>query len=319
VTTDAAPSAHREIAANYPPRTSLHRNFRRQAGERVIEGLLMLASAIGAITTAGIILSLAGETFNFFRQVSIWEFLTETQWTPLFAIQKFGIWPLVAATLLTSAIALLVAVPLGLIAAVYLSEFASKRARDILKPILEVLAGVPTVVYGFFALIVVTPVLQSFIPELSTFNSLSAGLVMGIMIIPLVASLSEDAMSAVPNSLREGAYGLGATRFEVATKVVFPAALSGIVAAIILALSRAVGETMIVAIAAGQNPTLTLDPRVPVSTMTAYIVQVSLGDTPYGSLSYLTIFAVGTTLFVMTFVMNVFSHWFVRRFREVYD
>jgi phosphate transport system permease protein len=188
-----------------------------------------------------------------------------------------------------------------------------------LKPALEVLAGVPTVVYGFFALIVVTPFLQRFIPGLSTFNSLSAGLVMGIMIVPLVSSLSEDAMSSVPASLREAAYGLGSTRFEVATRVVVPAAVSGIVASIILALSRAVGETMVVAIAAGMNPTFTLDPTVPVETMTAYIVQVSLGDTPYGSLSYLTIFAVGSTLFVLTFLMNVVSHWVVRRFREVYD
>jgi phosphate transport system permease protein len=220
---------------------------------------------------------------------------------------------------LTSFIALVVAVPLGLLSAVYLSEFAPPRVRDILKPALEVLAGVPTVVYGFFALTFVTPLLQDWFTGFSTFNSMSAGLVMGIMIIPLVASLSEDAMASVPTSLREGAYALGATRYEVATKVVFPAALSGIVAAVVLALSRAVGETMIVAIAAGQNPTLTLDPRVPVETMTAYIVQVSLGDTPYGSLSYLTIFAVGTTLFVLTFLMNLFSFWFVRRFREVYD
>jgi phosphate transport system permease protein len=220
---------------------------------------------------------------------------------------------------LTSTIALVIAVPLGLISAIYLSEFAPSRARSILKPALEVLAGVPTVVYGFFALVVVTPVLQRIIPGLSAFNSLSAGLVMGVMIVPLVSSLSEDAMSSVPDSLREAAYGLGGTKFEVATRVVFPAATSGIVASVILALSRAFGETMVVAIAAGQNPTFTLDPTVPVMTMTSYIVQVSLGDTPYGSLSYLTIFAVGTTLFVMTFAMNVVSHWIVRRFREVYD
>jgi phosphate transport system permease protein len=240
-------------------------------------------------------------------------------WTPLFADQHFGIWALVSATLLTSLIALLIAVPLGLVAAIYLSEFASKRAREILKPMLEVLAGVPTVVYGFFALTVVTPALKGVIPELGTFNSLSAGMVMGIMILPLVASLSEDAMAAVPQALREGAYGLGGTRFEVATRVVFPAALSGIVAACILALSRAVGETMIVAIAAGQMPIFGFNPFVAVETMTTYIVQVSLGDTPAGSLAYKTIFAVGTTLFVMTFIMNMFSQWFVRRFREVYD
>ena len=295
------------------------RDRARDLRERAIEYLLLAAATVGSLVTLGILLSLAADTLRFFRRVSIVDFLTQTQWTPLFSVQRFGIWPLVSATALTSAIALAIAVPLGLTVALYLSEFAAPRVRDILKPMLEVLAGIPTVVYGFFALIVVTPFLQRFIPGLSTFNSLSAGIVMGIMILPLVSSLGEDAMTAVPRGLREGAYGLGATRFEVATRVVFPAALSGIVAAVILALSRAVGETMIVAIAAGQNPTLTFDPRVPVETMTAYIVQVSLGDTPYGSLSYLTIFAVGTTLFLITFIMNVISHWVVRRFREVYD
>ena len=307
------------IAAKYPKRGTLGRNRARDAREWAVQGVLLAAATVGALVTLGIILALAADTVRFFRQVSLVEFLTETQWTPLFSIKKFGIWPLAVATALTSAIALAIAVPLGLMSAIYLSEFAAPRVRDVLKPALEVLAGVPTVVYGFFALTFVTPLLQRVIPGLSTFNALSAGLVMGVMIIPIVASLSEDAMGAVPRALREGAYGLGATRFEVATGVVFPAALSGIVAAVILALSRAVGETMIVAIAAGQNPTLTLDPRVPIETMTAYIVQVSLGDTPYGSLAYLTIFAVGTTLFLMTFAMNLFSHWFVRRFREVYD
>jgi phosphate transport system permease protein len=310
---------NQSIAAGYPKRTTLRRNAIRDLREGAIKGILLLAATVSVLTTLGIILALAADTIRFFERVSIVDFLTQTQWTPLFSIQRFGIWPLITATALTSLIALVIAVPLGLLSAVYLSEFASPRLRDVLKPALEVLAGVPTVVYGFFALIFLTPILQDFIPGMSTFNSLSAGLVMGIMIIPLVASLSEDAMSSVPTALREGAYGLGATRYEVAVKVVFPAALSGIVAAVILALSRAVGETMIVAIAAGQNPTLTLDPRVPVQTMTSYIVQVSLGDTPYGSLSYLTIFAVGTTLFVLTFVMNIVSFWFVRRFREVYD
>ncbi len=311
---------NQSIAAGYPKRGDLlSRNRGRDLRERVIRGILLLAASVSVLTTLGIILALAADTIRFFQQVSIWDFLTDTQWTPLFSDQHFGIWPLISATALTSFIALVVAVPLGLLSAIYLSEFAPPRLRAILKPALEVLAGVPTVVYGFFALTFVTPLLQDGFGGFSTFNSLSAGLVMGIMIIPLVASLSEDSMASVPNSLREGAYGLGATRYEVATKVVFPAALSGIVAAVVLALSRAVGETMIVAIAAGQNPTLTLDPRVPVETMTAYIVQVSLGDTPYGSLSYLTIFAVGTTLFVLTFVMNLFSFWFVRRFREVYD
>ncbi len=303
----------------YPERKSLGRNRARDGREHTIRGVMFAAALVSILTTLGIIASLLFETIDFFREVSLDRFFLDTVWTPLFADQHFGIWALVSATALTSMIALFIAVPLGLVAAIYLSEFASKRAREILKPVLEVLAGVPTVVYGFFALTVITPALKGFIPELGTFNSLSAGLVMGFMILPLVASLSEDAMAAVPQALREGAYGLGGTRFEVATRVVFPAALSGIVAACILALSRAVGETMIVAIAAGQNPTFGFNPFVGVETMTSYIVQVSLGDTPAGSLAYKTIFAVGTTLFVMTFVMNLFSQWFVRRFREVYD
>lgn len=308
-----------EYPGKYPGRGNLGRNRGRDVKERVIQGLLFAAALISVLTTIGIILSLFSETWDFFQKVPISEFLFETEWTPLFSIQKFGIWALVSATLLTSLIALLVAVPLGLVAATYLSEFASSRARDILKPILEVLAGVPTVVYGFFALFFVTPLLQKLIPELSGYNSLSAGMVMGVMILPMVASLSEDAMSSVPASLREGAYGLGATRFEVATKVIFPAALSGIIASVILALSRAVGETMIVAIAAGQNPNFTFNPLETVETMTTYIVQVSLGDTPAGSLAYQTVFAVGASLFLMTFIMNVISQWFVRKFREVYD
>ncbi len=307
------------IAQHYPKRTTLGHHRARDLREGVVKGILLLAAAVGVLTTIGIVVALAADTLRFFQRVSIVDFLTDRQWTPLFSDQHFGIGPLITATVLTSFIALLIAVPLGLMSAVLLSEFATLRVRSTLKPVLEVLAGVPTVVYGFFALTFVTPIIQEILPRTSTFNSLSAGLVMGIMILPLVASLSEDAMSSVPSALREGAYGLGATRYEVAAKVVFPAALSGIVAACVLALSRAVGETMIVAIAAGQNPTLTLNPLVPVETMTAYIVQVSLGDTPYGSLSYLTIFAVGATLFVLTFLMNIFSFWFVRRFREVYD
>lgn len=291
----------------------------RSMRERLVQAVLFVAATISILTTAGIVLALAGETFNFFSQVSIVRFLTELEWTPLFSNQKFGIWPLISATLLTSLIALLVAVPVGVVVAIYLSEFASPRARATFKPLLEVLAGIPTVVYGYFALITITPFLKQLIPTISSFNALSAGLIMGVMIIPIVASLSEDALSAVPNSLREAAYGLGNNRFEVSTKVVVPAALSGITAAFILALSRAVGETMIVAIAAGQNPRLTFDPLVPVQTMTSYIVQVSLGDTPYGSLSYLTIYAVGSVLFVLTFVMNIASHAIVRKFREVYQ
>ncbi|ABY33518.1 MAG TPA: phosphate ABC transporter permease subunit PstC [Chloroflexus aurantiacus] len=294
-------------------------NQARAIGEKIIQILLTIAATVSILTTAGIVFSLLFETIAFFREVSIVEFLTETEWTPLFSIKKYGIWPLVSATVLTSAIAMVVAVPLGLIAAIFLSEFASDRIRRTVKPLLEILAGIPTVVYGYFALTVVTPFLKNFIPTLSIFNSLGAGLVMGVMLIPFVASLSEDALSAVPNSLREAAYGLGSTRFEVATRVVAPAAISGIVASIVLAFSRAVGETMIVAIAAGQNPRFTFDPTVPVMTMTSYIVQVSLGDTPYGSLSYYTLYAVGFTLFLFTFVLNIFSYWMVRKFREVYD
>ncbi len=291
----------------------------RAIGERIIQIALLLAAAVSIFTTAGIVFSLIFETIAFFSEVSIIEFLTDTEWTPLFANQRFGIWPLVSATVLTSAIAMVVAVPLGLIAAIFLSEFADDRVRRTVKPLLEILAGIPTVVYGYFALTFLTPLLRNFIPTLSIFNSLSAGLIMGVMLIPIVASLSEDALSAVPNSLREAAYGLGSTRFEVAVHVIFPAAISGVIASIVLAFSRAVGETMIVAIAAGQNPRLTFDPTVPVMTMTSYIVQVSLGDTPYGSLSYHTLYAVGFTLFLFTFVLNIFSYWMVRKFREVYD
>jgi phosphate transport system permease protein len=291
----------------------------RVIGERIIQGLLLTAAVVSVLTTTGIIFSLISETIAFFREVSIIEYFTATEWTPLFAVKKYGIFTLVSATLLTSTIALAVAVPLGLTAAIYWSEFASARVRSPMKSVLEILAGIPTVVYGFFALTVVTPFLKTLNPDISIFNSLSAGLVMGIMIVPLITSLSEDALSAVPNSLREAAYGLGSTRFEVATKVVVPAAFSGIVASFILAMSRAIGETMIVAIAAGQTPTFTFDPTVPVMTMTSYIVQVSLGDVPYGSLSYYTLFAVGMTLFTFTFVLNMVSYWVVRRFREVYD
>ena len=294
-------------------------SFLRNTREKLIQIALLLAATVSILTTIGIVFSLLFETIAFFSEVSIIEFLTETEWTPLFSIKKYGIWPLLSATLLTSAIALLVAVPLGLVAAIFLSEFASNNVRRTIKPLLEILAGIPTVVYGYFALTTVTPFLKNFIPTLSIFNSLSAGIVMGVMLIPYVASLSEDSLSAVPNSLREAAYGLGSTRFEVATRVVAPAAISGIVASIVLAFSRAVGETMIVAIAAGQNPRFTFDPTVPVMTMTSYIVQVSLGDTPYGSLSYYTLYAVGFTLFLFTFILNIFSYWMVRKFREVYD
>ncbi|HEX8217848.1 MAG TPA: phosphate ABC transporter permease subunit PstC [Chloroflexia bacterium] len=303
----------------FPGRHTLGRKSHRDAQESVVRVLLFGATALSLLTTFGIALALFSEAVQFFQHVSLFEFLGSTEWTPLFEQQRFGIWALVSATLTTSLIAMLIAVPLVLLAAVYLSEFASRRARELLKPLLEILAGVPTVVYGFFALLVVTPFLKNFTRGLSTYNALSAVLIMGIMILPLVASLSEDAMSSVPASLREGAYGLGSTRFEVAVKVVFPAALSGIVASVILGLSRAVGETMIVAIAAGQNPNFSFNPTESMATMTSYIVQVSLGDTPAGSLAYQTILAVGATLFVLTFTMNAFSQWFVRKFREVYD
>jgi len=291
--------------------------------EKALEFFFLACASLSIFTTAGIIGVLIFETWSFFQEVPLRDFLTDTQWTPLFARQEFGIFVLVSATLLITVIALVVALPIGLLAAIYLSEYASERVRRIIKPALEVLAGVPTVVYGYFALLFVTPLLKTLLSplgiRLSGFNALSAGLVMGVMIIPTVASLSEDAIYAVPRSLREGAYALGATRREVIIGVVLPAALSGIVAAFILAVSRAIGETMIVAIAAGQNPRLTLNPTVPVQTMTSFIVQVSLGDTPTGSLAFRTIFAVGMTLFLITLGLNVVSHYVVKRYREVYE
>jgi phosphate transport system permease protein len=287
--------------------------------EALIHGALLGSSLISILTTIGIIGVLIFETLSFFREVSLWDFLTDTQWTPLFADKHFGILVLASATFLTSIIALAVAVPVGLLAAIYLSEYAPDRLRTILKPMLEVLAGVPTVVYGYFALLFVTPLLQVLIPSLSGFNALSAGLVMGVMIIPLVASLSEDALYAVPQTLRDGSYAMGASHAQTVTRVVVPTALSGIVASFILAVSRAIGETMIVAIAAGQSPNLTLNPFVPVATMTAYIVQVSLGDVPTGTLEFRTIFAVGMTLFLMTFALNLLSYRIVTRFRQKYE
>ncbi len=286
---------------------------------RLIQALCGLFALVSVATTIAIVFTLIFEAIEFFRQVSLWRFLTDTQWTPLFTNAQFGIFVLISATVMTSAIALCVALSLGLLSAICLSEYASPELRRWLKPALEVLAGVPSVVYGYFALLFVTPLLQQFVPGLEAFNALSAGLVMGIAVTPLVASLSEDAIYAVPQSLRQGAYALGATKRETILKIVLPAALSGIVAACILAVSRAIGETMIVTIAAGQNPRLTLDPRVPVATMTAFIAQVSLGDTPVTSLAYKTIFAVGMTLFLITLTLNIFSFWFVRRFRMVYE
>lgn len=287
--------------------------------EKLIEFVLKLASLITILTTIGILWVLLSESYSFFKEVSIIEFLTDTQWTPLFVRKHFGILPLVAGTLLTTFVAILVALPIGITIAIYLSEYAPKRFKKIIKPLLEILAAVPTVVYGFFALMVVTPFLQSIIPSMAGFNSLSAGIVMGIMIIPFISSLSEDALSSVPKSLREASYGMGATRFQTAFKVMVPAASSGIIVSVILAFSRAIGETMIVAIAAGQQPRLTMNPLVPVETITAYIVQVCLGDVPHGSLEYKTIFAAGITLFVFTFILNNISFWIRKKFREEYE
>ncbi len=289
---------------------------------------LTACAYLSVLTTFGIVLVLIFETLGFFRKVSIFEFLTSTEWSASFsgAQAHYGILPLVSGTLLTTAVAIALALPVGLLAAIFLSEYASTRLRRWLKPALEILAGVPTVVYGYFALTFVTPLLQGEVvpglaplPELPIFNALSAGLVMGVMIIPTVASVSEDSIYAVPRSLREGAYALGATRREVATRIVVPAALSGIVASFVLGVSRAIGETMIVAIAAGNQAQLTANPLQSVQTMTAYIVQVASGDTARGTLTYQTIFAVGATLFVMTLVLNIISYWFVRRYREAYE
>ena len=280
---------------------------------------MWLSAVITILITIGIIWVLLSESISFFRVVSLVDFVTEKEWTPLFADKKFGIAPLVAGTLLTTAVAIAVALPIGLTIAVYLNEYAHARMKQVVKPLLEVLATIPTVVYGFFALTVVTPFLQTLIPDLAGFNALSAGIVMGIMIIPMISSLSEDAISAVPRALREAAYGMGSTRLQTSFGVMVPAASSGIVVSVILAISRAVGETMIVAIAAGQQPRLTLNPLVPIETITTYIVQVSLGDVPQGSLEYKTIFAAGITLFVFTFALNNLSFWIKKKYQEKYD
>lgn len=287
--------------------------------EKIIEKLLAACALLTILTTIGIILILLIEAVAFFQEVSIVDFLTDTQWTPLFTQKSYGILPLLSGTFLTTVIAIGVALPVGLTIAVYLNEYAPKRFKKVLKPMLEVLAVVPTVVYGFFALMIVTPFLKNFIPELSGFNALSPGIVMGIMIIPFVSSLSEDALSSVPNSLRQASFGMGSTKFQTAFRVMVPAASSGIVVSAILAISRAVGETMIVAIAAGHQPRLTLDPTIPIETITAYIVQVSMGDVPYGTLAYKTIFAAGITLFVFTFILNNISYWIRTKYQEKYE
>lgn len=287
--------------------------------EKTMPKVFFLMAAFSILVTIGIVYTLLIETFYFFTQVSFVDFITGTEWYPFFGNNpSFGIWPLVSGTFTIAAIAMMVAVPLGLSSAVYLSEYASERNRKIIKPILEVLAGVPTVVYGLFALTFVTPLLQSFIPTLPIFNALSPGIVVGIMIIPQVASLSQEAMNAVPQAMRDGAFALGATRLEVALKIVIPGSLSGIISSLVLALSRAIGETMIVATAAGSTPNMGFNPTESIQTMTAYIVQVSMGDATFGSTIYYSIYAVGMLLFVFTLLMNIIANYFSRRFREVY-
>jgi len=286
--------------------------------ERVIESLLLLSALSSIFITGSIVFVLFYEAAGFFKDVSVWEFLTGRQWTPLFAEPKFGILPLVCGTLLVTSIAVIVALPIGLVVAVYLSEYAPFKVKEVAKPILELLAAVPTVVYGYFALLFLTPILQTFIPNLSGFNALSPGIIMGIMIIPYVSSVSEDAMKAVPMEIREGSYAMGGTKFQTAFKVVIPSAFSGIAAAFVIGISRTIGETMVVAIAAGMMPNLTLNPIEPVQTLTAYIVGISLGDVPHGTLEYKTIFAAGITLFLMTLFLNILGFWFRKRIREVY-
>jgi phosphate transport system permease protein len=287
--------------------------------EAPVLAVLFLCALASVLTTVGIVVVLLEEAVGFFRQVSIVEFLTERQWTPLFVEKHFGVLPLLSATFLIALLALAVAVPVGLGAAIYLSEYASARVRGVLKPVLEVLAGIPTVVYGYFALTFIAPQILQPLGQETVFSALSAALAMSIMLLPLVSSLSEDAMRAVPASLREAGYALGSSRLEVAVRVVLPAALSGVMAAVVLALARAVGETMIVTIAAGNMPNLSWNPLEAMQALPAYIVQVSLGDTPAGSLEYKTIFAVGLTLFACTLVLNVAAQWLMARFREVYE
>jgi len=313
--TNPLPSASAEHAV-HPGRLGF--SHRRHWRERAIETLLFLAAFTSVFTTLAIVVILVKESVVFFQQVSLWDFLTDTQWTPLFDDAHYGILPLISGTLVSSGVALLVAIPVGTVIAIYLSEFAPFAVREIAKPFLEMLGGVPTVVYGYFALLFVTPLLQIIFPNLPGFNLLSAGLVMGVMIIPYVSSMSEDAMRAVPMNLREGSYAMGATRFQTAVRVVMPAAFSGIAAAYILAVSRAVGETMVVAIAAGMQPNFTWNPMEPAATITAYIVQVSLGDLPHGSIGYQTIFAAGLTLLLMTLSFNILGHSLRKRYREIY-
>jgi len=296
----------------------LAKSFRRNFLEKLIEFGLLLSAVIAVFITTAIVYILVTEAIPFFKHVSIYEFLTDTVWTPNYSITRYGILALISGTLTTTMIALIVAVPLGTITAIYLSEFASHRVRETIKPILELLVGVPTVVFGYFALMLVTPLLQKIYPDLTTFNMLGPGIVMGVMIVPYIASVSEDAMRAVPMAMREGAYAMGATRFQTAIKVIAPAATSGIVASYILAISRAVGETMIVAVAAGQQPNFTFNPIESAATITAYIVSVALGDLEHGGIGYQSIFAAGLTLLIMTLALNILGHWVRKRFAERY-
>jgi phosphate transport system permease protein len=316
MTTDAAVPLPESGAAKLAEFARLQ--LRRRRVERAIELILLLAACVSVFTTVGIVYVLVSESLAFFSHVSLWAFLTDSQWTPLFDDAHFGIGVLLAGTMSSSLVALLIAIPLGTIIAIYLSEFAGHRTRETMKPILELLSGVPTIIYGYFALLFVTPLIQLIYPDLPGFNVLSAGIVMGIMIIPYVSSLSEDAMRAVPMSLREGSYAMGATRYQTAVKVVVPAALSGIAAAYILGISRAVGETMILAVAAGMQPNLSLNPLEPAATITSYIVQVALGDLPHGSIGYQTIFAAGLTLMLVTLMFNLLGYWLRRKYREAY-
>jgi phosphate transport system permease protein len=304
-------------------REIIKENKQKKTGSNLVETLipklLWACALVSVLTTLGIIFTLIVETFTFFTKVSIVEFFTSTKWYPYYENDPdYGIWPLVSGTILIAVIAMIVAIPIGLASAIFLSEYASERTRKIIKPVLEVLAGIPTIVYGYFALTFVTPLLQSFIPGLSIYNALSPGLVVGIMIIPMVASLSEDAMSSVPNAMREGALALGSTKLETTIKVVIPSALSGIISSFVLGISRAIGETMIVAVAGGANPIFTFDPTESIQTMTAYLVQVSQGDTGFGTTIYYSIYAVGMTLFVFTLIMNLIAQYISRHFREEY-
>ncbi|OCS90646.1 phosphate ABC transporter permease subunit PstC [Caryophanon latum] len=310
-TNEQSPSVQAMIAAS-----------RNKKGKRLLEKtmpkLLLLTALISVLTTFGIVFTLIFETVEFFNRIPLLDFITGVEWLPFAGEAQYGILPLIAGTMKVTVIAVLVAVPLGLAAAIYLSEYASDSARRIIKPVLEVLAGIPTIVYGFFALTFVTPVLQMISPDIKIFNALSPGIVVGIMILPMITSLSEDAMSSVPKSIREGALGLGSTKFEVAIKVVLPAALSGIVASIVLAVSRAIGETMIVSLAGGSTPTLDANVTGSIQTMTAYIVQVSTGDAGYGTTIYYSIYAVGFTLFIFTLLMNLLAQYISKRYREEY-